>query len=65
MAADFDDDEIVSQVSQKLREKFPDTDPATVDEAVRAELAELSGRPVRDYLMVLTERAAKKRLKGA
>ena len=34
-----------------------------IDEVVREEFAALAGRPVRDYLSVLTERAAKKRLK--
>ena len=34
-----------------------------VDRVVRSELAELVDRPVQDYLSVLTERAAKKRLK--
>ncbi|WP_374204783.1 MULTISPECIES: three-helix bundle dimerization domain-containing protein [unclassified Rathayibacter] len=34
-----------------------------VDHVVREELRELLDRPVRDYLSVLTERAAKQRLR--
>jgi hypothetical protein len=56
-------EEVVLQVSQRLRDKYPDADAAEVDRVVRAELAELVDRPVQDYLAVLTERAAKKRLK--
>ena len=36
-----------------------------VEAAVRVELDQLANRPVKDYLEVLTERAAKKRLKSA
>jgi hypothetical protein len=56
-------EEVVKQVTQSLRERFPDADEAEIDRVVRAELAELVGRPVQDYLAILTERAAKKRLK--
>jgi len=56
-------EEVVLQVSQRLRDKYPDADADEVDRVVRAELAELVDRPVQDYLAVLTERAAKKRLK--
>lgn len=65
MATDFDDDEIVSQVSANLRTKFPDADDEAITAIVREELGTLADRPVRDYLMVLTERNAKKRLKKA
>lgn len=56
-------EEVVSQVSERLRAKHPDVSPDEIDRVVRAELAELVDRPVQDYLAVLTERAAKKRLK--
>ena len=65
MTTDIDIDEIFTQVSARLREKFPDRSASEVEAAVRAELDQLANRPVKDYLEVLTERAAKKRLKNA
>jgi len=64
MTTDIDTDEILRQVSARLRDKFPELSAQEVETAVRAELDQLADRPVRDYLEVLTERAAKKRLKG-
>ena len=64
MTTDIDTDEILTQVTARLREKFPELSAQEVESAVKAELDQLNDRPVRDYLEVLTERAAKKRLKG-
>jgi hypothetical protein len=64
MTTDIDTDEIFTQVSARLREKFPELSAEQVESAVKIELDDLNGRPVRDYLEVLTERAAKKRLKS-
>ncbi len=63
MATDIDIDEIHRQVTARLREKFPEVAPDEVEAAVRAELGQFADRPVRDYIEVLTERAAKKRLR--
>jgi CRISPR/Cas system-associated protein Cas10 (large subunit of type III CRISPR-Cas system) len=63
MATDIDIDEIYTQVTSRLQEKFPELDPHLIESAVRAELDEFAGRPVRDYIEVLTERSAKKRLR--
>ncbi len=63
VTTDVNPEEVVMQVSQRLRDKFPESTPDEIDRIVRDELAELVGRPVQDYLAVLTERAAKKRLK--
>ena len=63
MATDIDIDEIYANVTARLREKFPEVAPREIDEAVRAELDEFAGRPVRDYIEVLTERGAKRRLR--
>jgi hypothetical protein len=63
MTTEIDPEEVVAQVSERLHEKFPDTATSDIDAAVRAELAEFIDRPVQDYLAVLTERGAKKRLK--
>jgi hypothetical protein len=63
MATDIDIDEIYANVTARLREKFPAVPPHEIDGAVRAELDEFAGSPVRDYIEVLTERGAKKRLR--
>jgi len=65
MTTDIDDDEVKRQVTQKLVEKNPGWDRHEVETVVEEEFAELAGRPVRDYLSILTERAARKRLKKA
>jgi hypothetical protein len=64
MASDLTDEEIVTQVVQSLHAKFPDTSELVIETIVRQELADIADRPVRDFLSVLTERAAKQRLKG-
>ncbi|SMH35989.1 hypothetical protein SAMN06295885_1193 [Rathayibacter oskolensis] len=58
-------DEIASEVSARLKGRFPDLSAEEVESVVRAELDSLADRPVQDYLSVLTERAAKIRLKKA
>ena len=63
MTTEMSDDEVIAQVTGRLSEKNDDIPREVIDEVVRAEFAALAGRPVRDYLSVLTERAAKKRLK--
>lgn len=63
MTADIDDVEIRRQVAESLRKKFPDTSAEVIEAVVREEFETLASRPVRDYLLVLTERAAKKRLR--
>ncbi|WP_146069329.1 three-helix bundle dimerization domain-containing protein [Cryobacterium sp. Y11] len=63
MTTDIDDEETIRQVVERLEEKFPDVPRAEIEEVARAEFAALSDRPVREFLTILTERAAKKRLK--
>ncbi len=63
MTTDIDNDEIKRQVVEKLVYKNPDLDGAQIAKVVDEEFASLADRPVRDYLSILTERAAKKRLK--
>jgi len=59
----MDDEETLRQVVDRLAEKFPDLPRPELEAAARTEFDALVGRPVRDYLSILTERAAKKRLK--
>ena len=64
MSTDMKDAEIIAQVMQKLTEKFPTVPVANLERIVTDEFRALEqGTTVRDYLGVLTERAAKKRLK--
>jgi hypothetical protein len=63
MATDIDIDEIHAQVTARLRAQFTDIPPEEVEAAVRAELDQYAESTVRDYLEVLTERGAKKRLR--
>ena len=63
MTTDLSDDEVMAQVAAKLSEKNSDIPRDVIDGVVREEYLAIAGRPVRDYLSVLTERAAKKRLK--
>ena len=63
MTTDVSDDEVMAQVSERLAEKNPDVSRKVIDDMVKEEYLAIAGRPVRDYLSVLTERAAKRRLK--
>ena len=48
-------------VRGRLRDRFPEVDPAVVEAAVRLSYAEMTG-PIRDFVPVLVERAARDRL---
>ncbi|SFN85309.1 three-helix bundle dimerization domain-containing protein [Mycetocola miduiensis] len=59
----IDDEETIRQVADTLEVKYPDMARAELEAIVREEFGAISGRPVRDYLSILTERAARKRIK--
>lgn len=63
MTTDFDAEQVIRDSTAAVHKKFPQHDAAQVEAIVREELAKLQDRPVQDYLSVLTERAAKQRLK--
>ena len=63
MTTELSDQEVMDEVVNRLSEKNSDVARDVIDKVVREEYAALSGGTVRDYLSVLTERAAKKRLK--
>ena len=63
MTTEMNDDEVKAQVVANLALKNPDIAINVLEELAEEEFDALAGRPVRDYLSVLTERAAKKRLK--
>ena len=62
MTTDLKDEDIIVKVVDKLKERYPEAPVTQVDSIVREEFGEIADRPVRDYLSVLTERAAKLRL---
>jgi len=63
MTTEINDDDVIHQVADRLSEKNEGIPREIIDKVVSEEFHELDGRPVRDYLSILTERAAKKRLK--
>jgi hypothetical protein len=63
VSTDIDDEETVRQVVERLEKKFPDVPRDQIAAIAQTEFDALAGRPVRDFLTILTERAAKKRLK--
>ncbi|MWV49916.1 hypothetical protein GRS96_11605 [Rathayibacter sp. VKM Ac-2803] len=63
MTTDLDVDQVVRDATAAVRKKYPDRAEGVVEAIVRDELTKLLDRPVQDYLSVLTERAAKQRLK--
>ncbi|NQX13807.1 hypothetical protein HQQ80_19440 [Microbacteriaceae bacterium VKM Ac-2855] len=65
MTTDFDPDQIIRDATAGLKKKFPNHDEEQLRQVVREELAALQDRPVQDYLSVLTERAARQRIKAA
>ena len=51
----------IAEVQSRLEARFPDLDATVVEAAVRLAQAEITG-PVRDFVPVLVERAARTRL---
>ena len=64
MTAENDDAEIRRQVAENLQVRFPEASSDEIHLIVHEEYAALADQPVRDYIAVLTERAAKDRLRG-
>jgi hypothetical protein len=65
MATEFDAEQVIRDATTAVHKKFPDTPEGDVESIVREEVTRLEGRPVQDYVSVLVERAARKRLKRA
>ena len=63
MSTDFDPDDIVRKVTERLATKHPKRDRGTIETMVRAQVDELKDRPIHDYVSVLAERAVKQQLK--
>ncbi|RJT90124.1 hypothetical protein D6T64_04835 [Cryobacterium melibiosiphilum] len=54
----------MAKVIARLRKKFPQVSPETVEQIVRQEHRALDGRPVRDFIAVLVEHEARQRLRA-
>ncbi|WP_116083875.1 three-helix bundle dimerization domain-containing protein [Agromyces sp. PvR057] len=53
----------VAEVVDRLAEKYPSVERAEIERIVADEYGQLDGRPVRDFVPVLIEKSAKKRVK--
>jgi enoyl reductase-like protein len=60
-----DEERELTEVIDRLMKKFPDAAADEVEAAVTLEYVALTGNPVRDFVPVLVEKQAKKRLKAA
>jgi len=58
-----DEDHAIAEVIDRLAIRFDAIPRAEIDSVVRAEHAKLLGNPIRDYVPVLVEHAAKARLR--
>jgi hypothetical protein len=64
MTTQFDKHDVVTQVTDRLHDKFPDRDETRIEAIVEDEMEKLAENPVHDYDGVLAERAAKDRLRS-
>ena len=65
VTTEFEPDLVVVEVTSALQKKFPQKDPSEVERIVRSEVDLLKDRPVHDYVSVLAQRAAKKKLSSS
>jgi hypothetical protein len=54
----------VDEVIDRLAGKYPEVDRAQIEQIVADEHHSFEGRPVRDFVPVLVEKSAKKRVKA-
>lgn len=52
-----DEAQALAHVTERLKARLPDIDPATLDDHVRAAYRELDGAPIRDFIEILVERS--------
>jgi hypothetical protein len=57
------EDQAVSQVVDRLAERFPDRPRSVIEDVVSEQRHLLDGKPIRDYVPVLVEHGAKARLR--
>ena len=54
----------VEEVIERLTKRYPDVDRFEIERIVAQEHQAFEGRPVRDFVPVLVEKSAKKRVKA-
>ncbi len=59
MLSQEDETRAVTEVAQRLTESFPDVAPDVIQDTVHTSHQRFDGRPIRDFVPVLVERAAK------
>ncbi|QTE28152.1 three-helix bundle dimerization domain-containing protein [Pengzhenrongella sicca] len=61
----IDEQQALAQVCDRLAERYPAVPPVDIRRAVDTAHRRLDGRPVRNYVPVLVERAARETLRAA
>ena len=59
MMSNEDETRAVTEVAQRLTVSFPDVAPDVIQDTVHASHQRFAGSPIRDFVPVLVERAAK------
>jgi hypothetical protein len=59
-----EEDQALTEMALRLRERFPTEPPETIDKVVRDYHREFDGDPIRDFIPVLVERQAVERLRA-
>lgn len=62
---DFDPEQIVADVEQRVQERFPEAEPALVHEEAVAAVEHYADAPVKDFVDVIAEREARARVDEA
>jgi hypothetical protein len=57
-----DEDRAIAEAAERLTKRFPDLSPDLVEAAVADSRPEFDGNPIRDFVPLFVERAAKQRL---
>lgn len=58
-----EEERAISEAAERLTKAFPDLAPDTVERAVAESRPEFDGNPIRDFIPLFVERAAKHRLR--
>lgn len=58
-----EEERAISEAAERLMKVFPDLPPDTVERAVTESRPEFDGNPIRDFVPLFVERAAKHRLR--
>jgi hypothetical protein len=49
----------IARVAERLRQQFPEVRPDALDDVLRGHYKRFDGRPVRDFVPILVERATR------